>query len=184
MINKRPYTSPTSEKWHWKITPEQIERIRQRDRDTVNQVYFDNLDKFKKMAYKFCNKTKRRDYVQDCLQQIYADMLDYDYSCLRKFYWSIYHSFYCAVGYTRCHTVSLDKPIFDGNDATLADFMPIADTAVSDTEKREYERHVLEIIAAQTQLTERSKDFLTAYALDCKPYVGVFAYEYAQAFTA
>ena len=168
--------------WHWKITPEQIEKIKERDRDTVNQVYFDNLDKFKRIAYRFCRNTKRLSYYLDCVQQIYVDILDYDFSCARKLYWSLYHSFYRAVGYTRYNTVSLDKAIFDDNDATFHDIMPSCDRVLTEVEKQEYERHALEIIAAQTQLTERNKDFLTAYAFNCLAYRGLFAYEYAQAF--
>lgn len=168
--------------WHWAITPEQIERIRQRDRDTVNQVYFDNLSKFKRIAYRFCRKSKRLSYYRDCVQQIYADILDYDFTNIKSLYWSLYHSFYRAVGYTRYRTVSLDKPMFDDGNGTLQDIIPSLDTVLSEAEKRERERHALEIIAAQTQLTERSKDFLTAYAFNCLAYTGLFAYEYSQAF--
>lgn len=184
MTNERPNTCATPDNWHWKITPEQIEKIKERDRDTVNQVYFDNLPKFKRIAYRFCRNTKRLSYYRDCVQQIYADMLYYDYSNVRKLYWSLYHSFYRAVGYTRYRTVSLDKPLFDNSIATLADFIPIDDTIEKEKDKQEHDRHVLEIIAAQTQLTERNKDFLTAYAFDCLAYKGLFAYEYAQAFAS
>ena len=44
---------PTPENWHWKITPEDIEKIKANDRDTINRVYFDNLPKFEKIAKRY-----------------------------------------------------------------------------------------------------------------------------------
>ena len=173
----------TPENWHWKITPEQIARIKVRDRDTVNQVYFDNLDKFKAMAYRYCRIHKQYSYFRDCVQQVYVDMMDYDYTDSRVLFWSIRHSFWRATGLTNKPFVSLDAPILDGN-GVLSDIIPVYDTAERDFERSEEERHVLELIAAQTQLSARAKDVLTAYAFNCLAYRGLFDYEYRKVCTA
>lgn len=173
----------TPQGWDWKITPEQIERIKQRDRDTVNQVYFDNLDRFKKMAYRYCRLRKAYSYFRDCVQQVYVDMINYDYSNSRSLFWSIRHSFWYAIGITRTPVISLDEPIFDG-DGVLSDIIPTYDTAERDLERNEEEKHALELIAAQTHLTARKKDILTAYALNCLAYRGLFEYEYRKAYSA
>ncbi len=173
----------TPENWHWKITPEQIARIKVRDRDTVNQVYFDNLDKFKKMAYRYCRLAKQYSYFRDCVQQIYVDMMDYDYTDSRVLFWSIRRSFWRATGLTKKPSVSLDQPILDGN-GVLSDIIPVYDTAERDFERSEEEKHALELIAAQTQLSARAKDVLTAYAFNCLAYRGLFDYEYRKVHTA
>ncbi|MDE7463951.1 MAG: hypothetical protein K2M48_02880 [Clostridiales bacterium] len=169
----------TPENWHWQITPEQIARIKQRDRDTVNQVYFDNLNKFKKMAYSFCGKRKLYSYFWDCVQQVYVDMLDYDYTDTRSLFWSIRHSFWLATGITKRPFISLDEPVFD-DEITLGDIIPTYDTTERDFERSEQEKHVLELISAQTHLSDKQRDILTAYAFDCLAYRGLFEYAYRE----
>ncbi|MCI9405033.1 MAG: hypothetical protein HFJ21_06995 [Clostridia bacterium] len=167
--------------WHWKITPEQIERIRQRDRDTVNQVYFDNLDKFKAMAYRFCGLRKFYDDFQDCVQQIYIDLVNYDFTNSKRLFWSIRGSFY-RVCYSRYRYVSLSTPIMNGiDDITLMDCLAVNVELGAEQEKQEQERHALEIIAAQKHLSDKDKDILTAYAFNCLCYKGLFDYEYRHA---
>ncbi len=166
--------------WHWKITPDQIEKIKKRDRDTVNQVYFDNLDKFKMMAYRFCGIRRVYSIFQDCVQQIYVDMCDYDYTNRRTLFWSIRHSFY-KCRYSRFDEVSLSTPIGGMDKLTIGDCLSYTDDS---DEKNEHERHVLEVIAAQTALSNRNKDLLTAYAFDCLCYEGLFEYEYSKACSA
>ncbi len=167
--------------WHWKITPEQIEKIKQRDRDTVNKVYFANLEKFKRMAYRYCCIRKQYSFFRDCVQQIYVDMLYYDYSDSRTLFWSIKRSFFRACGLSKYCRKSLDEPIGDSDsDSVLADIIPIYDTAEHDYDRKAQEKHALELIAAQTHLTDKAKDILTAIAFDCLCYVGIFDYEYSK----
>lgn len=172
----------TSQGWHWKITPEQIEKIKQRDRDTVNQVYFDNLEKFKRMAFKFCGEHKLYSYFKDCVQQIYADMLYYDYSNSLRLFCSIRTSFYRAT-MDSVRAISLDEPIF-GDDIVLADRIGVCDNTDKPYEDKEQARRALEIIARQTHLPDSAKDFLTACAFDCLCYKGIFDYEYKKAIIA
>ena len=50
--------------WHWRITLADIEKIKANDRETVNRVYFDNLEKFRKMALKYCFKCRNYDFLE------------------------------------------------------------------------------------------------------------------------
>ena len=170
--------------WHWKITPEQIEKIKERDLDTVNQVYFDNLDKFKAMAYNFCYSREVSYCFEDCVQQVYVDLLDYDFSNSKRLFWSIRNSFYRACPPLLSGTVSLFTPIKGADDIALMDCIEALDEVDAEQRKQEQERHVLAIIAEQKQLNDKDKDILTAYALNCLCYRGLFAYEYTKAFAA
>ena len=170
--------------WHWKITPEQIEKIKERDRDTINKVYFDNYDKFERMAKRYCNILNRRELVDDCTQQIYADIMDYDYTDTRTLYHSIRHSFWAACGVGKCDIVSLDETLYDDGETTLGDILPSTYDITQEAENKDNERHALELIAAQTHLSDKNKDILTAIAFGCLAYQGLFAYEYAQAVAA
>ena len=184
MINKRPDTSPTSEKWHWAITPEQIERIRQRDRDTVNQVYFDNLDKFKRIARKYCFKYRKWWAFGDILNQIYIDLPSYRYATAKTFYRSIKKSVNRAVFMNGFATLSLDAMLSDDIDTSFIAMIPAP--AYDPDKETEYEKsakRVLQGIARQTQLTERGRDILTAQALNIPCYAGVFKHEYENMFT-
>lgn len=165
--------------WHWKITPEQIEKIKQRDRDTVNKVYFDNLRQFKRMAYNYCRKNKLYSYYRDCYQQIYIDLPYFRFDTCRELAFSIKNSFARACMSCKKVILSLDKPLRD-DDRVYEDLFESYDTPEKKYDDKEHERHVLEIIAAQKHLTERERDILTAYAFDCLVYKGLFAYEYAQ----
>lgn len=68
---------PTPENWHWKITPEDIEKIKANDRDTINRVYFDNLPKFASVARGYIWRSRAvgryidLSYVQDIINEIY-----------------------------------------------------------------------------------------------------------------
>lgn len=167
--------------WHWKITPEQIEKIKGRDRDTVNKVYFDNLDKFKRMAYRYCGLKKQYSYFSDCVQQIYVDLIGYDYSNSRTLFHSIKHSFYRATGFSKYVQRSLDEPIGkNSRGGVLGDILLSTCTAEQDFECEEQEQHVLAIIAAQIHLTDKQRDILTAYAFNTLVYEGLFNYEYAK----
>ena len=178
MNNKREDIKFMPDGWHWKITPEQIEKIKERDRDTVNKVYFDNLDKFKRMAYKYCRNSKQYSFFKDCIQQIYVDMLYYDYTNSQTLFWSIRRSFHRAVGLPRVPILSLDLPFKYDSDLTLADLIPSNESLECEIDREEKNRRVLEIIAAQRHLTDKAKDILTAYAFGCLAYTGLFDYAY------
>ena len=46
----------TAENWHWIITREDIEKIYENDRETINRVYFANLSKFGRIANKYISR--------------------------------------------------------------------------------------------------------------------------------
>lgn len=184
----------TPQGWHWKITPEQIEKIKAHDRDTINQVYFDNYDTFKGMAKNYCRRVKRFNDWQDCVQQVYVDLPAYNYDCTAYFYLSLNGSFRYACGFPVHERfpiiVSLDTLLLcdeDGDGQTLYDRIASKigiHYVEQESERREQERHALEIIAAQKSLTERDKDVLTAIAFNCWAYRGLFAYAYRKAHSA
>ena len=79
--------------WHWKITPEQIERLKAKDIVTLNKVYFDNLDKFKRIGLSFCCKSRNYDFYGDFLNQVYVDLPFYHFENLGTLYSSLRRSF-------------------------------------------------------------------------------------------
>ena len=179
--------TPTN--WHWIITPEQIEKIKANDRDTINKVYFDNYDKFKRIAFNKCLKWHCLQFIDDCIQQVYLDLPKYNFTDGRRLFNSICKSFHIACGHNGIKAFSLDAPKGGNNENKQTLFDYLADNVGADfyeqkREQHENERHALNIIAAQTQLSDKDKDILTAIAFGCAAYRGVFAYAFAQAVTA
>lgn len=174
------YISPTA--WHWKITPVQIDRIRANDRETINRVYMDNLPVFRRMAGKYCRHIRQPEFFEDCIQQIYVDLPNYNFDNSMRLYWSIRHSFFRASLCNRVSCLSLDAPFSDDDSQTLADCIGV--NGFAELEEKEHARNVLMIIAEQTQLTEYQRDQLTALAFGCAAYRGIYAEEYKQAYTA
>ncbi|MBD5131080.1 MAG: hypothetical protein HDT28_00560 [Clostridiales bacterium] len=182
MSNKRPDNSDTPDKWHWAITPEQIEKIKANDRDTINQVYFDNLDKFKRIARKYCFKYRKWWAFGDMVNQIYLDLPYYKYMTAKTFYRCIRNSIYNAIYINRCAVLSLDKLLSDDSTATLITMIPAPEY---DPDKDiEYEKSVKRVLQgiARQQISEHWRDRLTATALNIPFYAGVFKYEYELAF--
>ncbi len=168
--------------WHWRITLADIEKIKANDRETVNRVYFDNLEKFRKMALKYCFKCCNYDFLEDCNNQIYVDMTEYDYSSRLSLWWDIQTSFRRASMATRLPPLSLEAPLSEDGEKTLLDTLET--DGFAELEEREHARNVLEIIAEQEQLTETQRDMLTAIAFGVALYRGIYAEEYRQAFAA
>lgn len=174
--------------WHWKITPEQIAKIKANDRATINEVYLSNYAKFIRIAKNYCRRVKRSQFWIDCVNQIYVDLPLYNYSDTNSLYLSMKRSFRYACGFPKnCYNVcvlSLDLPVYgdDGDDdlKTLGELIGVTDT--TDEERHAEDKHVLQMIAAQTQLSENERDCLTAFAFNCRVYAGLFRYEYEQVF--
>lgn len=172
----------TPDKWHWKITPEQIAKIKAGERETINRVYMDNLDKFRAMAGRYCRDINRLDIVQDCVQQIYIDLPAYDFTNSGRLYWSIRNSFRAAGMLTRRPCVSLETPLTEDGEVTLADTIE-GESGFERMDEEENARAVLEMIAEQTQLTDKQRDQLTAIAFGVALYRGIYAEEYRYAHT-
>lgn len=105
--------------WHWKITPEQIEKVKENDRETVNEVYADNLKKIRAIGYGFCRRARCFSCYEDFLQQVYIDLPKCDYTNVKKFYYSLKRCFRSARMFHRCE-VSLDEELSDEGDFSLA----------------------------------------------------------------
>ena len=172
----------TPDSWHWKITADQIANIKAGDRETVNRVYLENLDKFKRIAWRYCEDINRLDIVHDCIQQIYVDLPVYDFRDTGKFYCSIRNSFRAAGMLTRRPCVSLETPLTDDGEITLGDAIVGAD-GFAEMDEEESACAVLDMIAEQTQLTEYQRDQMTALAFGVALYRGIYAEEYRHAHT-
>ncbi len=183
---------PTPENWHWKITPEDIEKIKANDRDTINRVYFDNLPKFEKIAKRYIwrlrasNITVDMSNAEDITQQIYLDLPYYTFDNALKFYYSIRRTC-CNIiwGRSVLSLKSLDTALFDtekdGKSENIIDY--ITDNGINDNIEREESEHkVLIALKNQRQLTQKQKDMLTAYAFHARLYDGIFLVEYETAF--
>ena len=83
---------------------------------------------------------------------------------------------------TRRPCVSLETPLTDNGEITLADTIAGAD-GFAELEEQESARAVLDMIAEQTQLTEKQRDQLTALAFGVALYRGIYAEEYRYAHT-
>lgn len=190
MSSKDRSSSPdTPERWHWAITPTQVEALKQGNNIVMCQVFTDNLTKLKSIIYRYCYRTKNLQWQGDCLNQVYIDLPRYDYTNTKTLFWSLRWSFRRACNSQASVCVSFDAPIRKGKnrhqdgsiDGTLGDF--IAVDGFAELEEEESRKRALAIIAEQTQLTERQRDVLTAIALGCRAVKGLFAYERRQAFT-
>lgn len=170
----------TPQDWHWAITPQDIDKIKAYDWETVKAVYFANFDKFKRVACSFCNKYDVQLYgVDDCMQQIYVDLPRYDFRNTISLYHSLKHSFAQALGFSKHRTISLETPLFNGDDTTLGDTIAVYD--IDEVETQEQEQKVVEMVAEQTQLTDNQRDTLIAAAFGCVVTKGIFDF-YAKTF--
>lgn len=179
---KQLYKAPaTPENWHWAITPQQINEIKQGNRDIIDQVYFDNLPTLRKVVFSFCCKRDKQQFVDDCLQQIYIDLPNYNYKNVQTLFWSIKRSCYYAYGYRQSEIrayVSLDSPLQskgskcqEKSDRTLADTIPAIE--VDYLEVEEQEKKLLTILDS-LDLSEDDKDVMTAIAFDCAVKRGLY----------
>lgn len=187
---------PTPENWHWKITPEDIEKIKANDRDTINRVYFDNLPKFAKVArgYIWRSRAVGRyidfSYVQDIINEIYLRLPLCSFINVQRFYCSLLNICRLAVygKVSRCKiALSLDEGFTkneksEGFETYESRLLTVSYVNEMNLEREDNEKKVLSVIGNQKQLTAKQKDFLTAYVLHVRPYDGIFDYEYKVAF--
>lgn len=122
--------------WHWKITPEQIERLKAKDIETLNKVYFDNLEKFKRIGLSFCCKSRNYDFYGDFLNQVYVDLPFYRFDNLGTMYSSLRRSF------KRCrmwssYEISIETPIDGTDELTLGDSVEDGEDIADRTERAE-----------------------------------------------
>lgn len=171
-------TLATPATWHWAITPQQVEEIKQGNRDTINAVYFDNLPKFRKIVGSFCYEHNKRDFAEDCLQQIYIDLPAYNFANLSTFFRSLLVTLRNIV-WERVRLVSIEQPI-SGSKFTYADVLRAQYT--DDAEELENDRRILQIIDTQKHLSNANKDYLVAVAYGMPVRRGL--YEHLQSYLA
>lgn len=171
----------TPDHWHWAITPADIEEIKAGNRTTVNRVYFDNYEKFKHIAYKFCYRYFSPQLIEDFLQQIYLDLPKYDFSNVKTFYCGLQRSF-LNLRFGRSVQVYSIELKADDDGKTLLDFLK-APEVQSESERKAENAAALRLIDLQRQLTEAQKDYLTAVAFGCAVFKGLFDYAKREIFT-
>ena len=172
----------TPENWHWAITPEDVKKIKAVDRETINRVYFANLKKFERIANNYCCFVIRNpSFFEDCVQQIYVDLLFYDYTDNKTLYNCILRTFKRATLRSR-YEISLFTPVHGkDNDSEFVDFLG-KDFFAELEEKQVGEENALIMINSQTALSALERDFLTAVAFRVRPYEGLFYEEFTRYF--
>ena len=122
--------------WHWKITPEQIEKLKAKDIETLNKVYFDNLEKFKRIGKALCFKARDFSYYEDFINQIYIDLPFYNFENLSRFYMSLIISFKRCRNFSK-YEISIDTPISGTDELTLGDTLRGVEDIAEQTERAE-----------------------------------------------
>lgn len=180
---------PTPENWHWKITPEDIEKIKANDRDTINRVYFDNLPKFAKVAGKYVHGKRAmrfsvdKSIIEDIKQQFYIDLPTYNFTNALTLYSGLRRTCANLVFGRSVLTDSIDEQLFDeGRADTFENRYLTDDSGEKAVEIAESEKTVLLAVKNQRFLTRKQKDRLTAYAFHVRVYDGIFISEYERAF--
>lgn len=157
--------------WHWAITCEQIKEIKNGNRTTINKVYFDNYEKFKRIVAKFCGDKKKYSYRLDCLQQCYVDLPLFNFTNCKTLYKSIVGC--CLeVVYSTMRAISYDKQ-FDDDEHCFLDYIACCEMTSTDEYNSENKR-VYDIITAQNQLTILQKDLLVSIAFGCEYRKGLY----------
>lgn len=181
MVNKETSLQVPSN-WHWSITQQQIEYIKQGNRDVINKIYIDNYDKFCKIFRNFCFKGCNKSFYDDCVQQCYLDLPLYDYTNRETLFYSLFNT-YCKVCYggskhiARKNLVYYDALLSDDSDETFLNKISeqVPSIFVDEAEAIEEDKRVLAIIQSQPQLTDLQRDYLVAVAYSLKMRRGLYA---------
>ena len=152
---------PTPENWHWKITPQDIAKLRLEDVPTMNKVYFDNYEKFQRIAYR-----RFKDFEEDAMQSIYVALPYLNYKNAQTFFQSLLWVVRALVyGVGRVYFLSVEAY----EESELPNNLVYEDKyfILEDEEK------IIEFIASQKTLTDKQKDLLCAAAFGIADYKGV-----------
>lgn len=189
---KNKTTYATAENWHWIITREDIEKIYENCRETINRVYFANLSKFGRIANKYITMRQAqgiyidRSVAEDIKQQIYIDLPYYNFENVLTLFCDIRRTCGNVALGRSAFGESLDSAAWDNEKSTADeskfDRYLCDDSAEAALELEESEKRVIKAVAEQKALTERQRDILTAVALKVRAYRGIFAYELFRAF--
>lgn len=170
---------PTCENWHWKITAEDIAKIKANDRPTIDKVYFDNLESFRKCAYNFCRKHRAFDLFDDCLQELYITLPNWDYRNTKTLFWSIKRTFYNACLFEKI-AFSLDEPLREDSETTKGEMLQAAEPSVTENDQKESFKKLLNLLA-KLDLKDTERDALICQALGISlKYLSLYGGVYAQ----
>ena len=170
----------------WKITKEQIEKLKRFDVETLNTVYFDNLQFIKNISFILGRKMRLYIHFEDFVQESYLLLPLCEFENDKTLTNSLCRLLRRRVVGRVC--LSLDAPIKKGekvikNVKTFVDSYAVdgfKGTIYSDFENVDSEEHLqkaLKIISQQKTLTLEQKDILTAIAFNVPYYKGIYEQE-------
>lgn len=153
---------PTPENWHWKIKPQDIVKLRLEDVPTMTKVYFDNYEKFQRIA-----RNRFGSYWEDALQSIYIALPFCKYDNSQVFFRSLLAiCFNLVYGYSRHDNVlSVDY------DNGLSDVCFVFQDRYFIHEEAE---RLIDFLDSQKTLNDKQRDLLCATALGVCAYEGIF----------
>ena len=128
----------------WKVTAEELEKLREKDRTILDKFYLENLTTLKNCAIHYYNSRGNLASfynVDDMVQSIYLYLMRLDFSNPKLFKHTLNQGFYYSafgcidsVRYFRCDTEArnlffhtytiLDEPLFDDTGRTRVDVLP------------------------------------------------------------
>lgn len=172
----------------WKITPEQISRIKNGEVQAMTEVFTDNYDRIKKMACKFYWLKKKLGYqffyeIDDLVNQVFADMQYYYYRNALSMFMDIKASFLrigiggFKVGYHKnTKSISLDTPIKpnENDSPTIGDFLasnlpdPLEQMIKEEDEINSMEKIVQTVVKtfARVKISQRRREIYTAEIIE------------------
>lgn len=158
--------------WHWKISLEDVEKIKKVDRETIDRVYFDNYDKFKRIC-----RNRFSILWEDALQEIYLLIPYLDYTNAKTFFRSILSLLYrriCGRSVFTLSALSLDKTLSIDEQHSFIDFLAIECDFLHEDEEQNIK--VIGLIDNQRFLSDEQKDYLLSVAFNCQNIKGLFNY--------
>lgn len=158
--------------WHWKISPEDVEKIKKVDRETIDRVYFDNYEKFKKIC-----RSRFSALWEDALQEIYLLIPYLDYTNAKTFFHSFLGLLIRAIygrSVSTFKALSLDMLLPNDEQHSFIDFLGIECDFLHEDEEQSIK--VIGIIDNQRFLSDEQKDYLLSVAFNCQNIKGLFNY--------
>lgn len=153
-----------------------INELQFASKEKREEFFIKNIGFIKAMAFNFVRKRMRYSDFDDCVQQVFVDMYNYDYTSIKAFFNCVYRSFYKTQA--KISTLSLNATISQTEDFTFEDI--IADTRETEEEEREHSKKVIEILDKLSNLTLYDKDNLLSFSFGCGMYKGIFEYAKTQ----
>ncbi len=164
----------------WNLTLNDIEEIKSGNREVINRFYFDNIKHLKSCIYRVWSQfhfdEDIREWLYDCLHEIYLYLSTFDYSNKALFYWSIVWCVRKLVRGRSVHAKVFSSIEQEGEEKTNPLYFIAVTEDENDSDYLEELSPVVKLIEAQKALNDRQRDCLMAVALGCKSFDGIYLY--------